>query len=349
MGMRAWLVGVGCSIALQTVASAAFAQQTVTLVAYSGLFQERYTKSVIEPFEQANPGIKVSYFALASSGQMLGTLRAQKAAPQADVAILDVTVSKAGTDEGIFAAIDEKSVPNIADLRPEARFPGVAGVGVTFDNFDIVYNPDQVKTAPTSLKDLAAPALKGMVAFNGMPDIIGLSAIVVMDKVDGGPGVGGHFTKGFEAMGQIAPNIQTWTPQPEVYPVIISGQVAAGLGWNARSQYYANTSNGKLKAVLPSEGTVFQINTINLVAGGPASDAAKRFINYALDPETQKRFSDDMFYAPTNAKVQLGSATLERTALSHLDKVVPVDWMALAKIRDALMDQWRRSVLPLSR
>ncbi len=321
----------------------------MTLVAYSGLFQERYTKSVVEPFEKAYPDIKVNYSGMPTSGQMLGTLRAQKASPQADVAILDVTVSKAGTDEGIFETLDEKSIPAIAELRPEARFPGVAGVGVTFDNFDIIYNPDQVKTPPTSLKDLADPALKGMVAFNGMPDIIGLSAIVVMDKANNGPGVEGHFAKGFEAMGRIAANIQTWAPQPEVYPVIIAGQVGAGLGWNARAQFYSNTSNGKLKAVIPSEGTVFQINTINRVAGGPAADAAKRFINYALSAETQKRFSDDMFYAPTNAKVQLDPATSERTAFSHMDRVVPVDWMALAKLRDVFMDQWRRSVLPLSR
>ena len=81
---------------------------------------------------------------------MLGTLRAQKAAPQSDVAILDVTVSKAGTDDGIFVKLDDKLVPNIARLRPEARFSDVGGVGVTFDNFMIIYNSELVKTPPTS-------------------------------------------------------------------------------------------------------------------------------------------------------------------------------------------------------
>ena len=62
----------------------AAAQQTVTLMAYSGLFQDRYTKAVVEPFMKANPGIKVEYFPMPNSAQMLGNLRAQKAAPQAD-------------------------------------------------------------------------------------------------------------------------------------------------------------------------------------------------------------------------------------------------------------------------
>jgi putative spermidine/putrescine transport system substrate-binding protein len=346
--MKKHMLSLGVTLLLQAAATSAFAEQ-ITLVAYGGLFQERYTKMVIEPFEKANPGIKVNYFGLPTSGQMLGTLRAQKAAPQADVAILDVTVSKAGTDEGIFAKIDEKMIPNVADLHPAARFADVAGVGVTFDNFDIIYNPEQVKTPPLALKDLASPDLKGKVAFTGMPDIIGLSAIMVMDKVEGGPGLPGKFEKGFEAMGKIAPNILTWEPQPEVYPVVVSGQAAAGLGWNARSQYNAKISGGKLKAVLPTEGTVFQINTINLVANGPAPDAAKTFINYALSPETQKRFTEDMYYAPTNAKAQISPEAAEKTAVMHMDKVVAVDWLAVAKVRDQLMEQWRRRVLPLSR
>jgi putative spermidine/putrescine transport system substrate-binding protein len=167
--MKRFPIALACLIALLLGAPDAFAQQTITLLAYGGLFQERYTKSVIEPFQVANPGISVNYFALPTSGQMLGTLRAQKAAPQSDVAILDVTVSKAGTDDGIFVKLDEKLVPNIARLRPEARFADVGGVGVTFDNFMIIYNSELVKTPPTSLRDLALPQFKNKVSFTGMP------------------------------------------------------------------------------------------------------------------------------------------------------------------------------------
>lgn len=329
--------------------ASAFAQQSVTIVAYSGLFQERYTRAVIEPFEKANPGIRVSYFGLPTSGAMLGTIRAQKASPQSDVAILDVTVSKAGTDEGLFEMLNETMIPNVADLYPAARFAGVGGVGVTFDNFDLIYNSELVKTPPTSLKDMASPAFKGKVAFTGMPDIIGLSAIAVMDQAASGPGIGGKFEKGVEGMMAVAPNIQTWDPQPEVYPVIINGQASIGLGWNARAQLNSQLSGGKLKAVIPSEGTVFQVNTINLVKGGPGNEAAKKFINYALAPDTQKRFTEDMFYAPTNSKAQIAPEAASKTAVTQMDKVVPLDWLAMAKVRDPMMDLWRRRILPLSR
>ena len=43
-------------------------QKTVTLMAYSGLFQERYTKAVVEPFMKANPDIMVEFFPLPNFG-----------------------------------------------------------------------------------------------------------------------------------------------------------------------------------------------------------------------------------------------------------------------------------------
>ncbi|GJD51746.1 Spermidine/putrescine-binding periplasmic protein [Methylobacterium crusticola] len=330
-------------------ATHALAQQTVTLMAYSGLFQERYTAAVVEPFMKANPGIKVEFFGLPNSAQMLGNLRAQKAAPQADVVIMDVSVSKAATDERLLVKIDEASVPNIKDLYPSTRIPGIDGVAVTFDNLMLLYNSDAVKTEPRSWMDLADPRYKGKVAFNGMPDIQGLSLVLILDRARGGTDYLRSVEKGIAAAGEIASNVQTWEPKPEIYPVIVSGQADIGLGWNARAQVNARVSGGKLKAVLPQEGSVFQVNTINQVANGPGKDAAAKFIDYALSAEVQKSFTEVMYYSPTNARAQISEAAIARTAAKSMDKVIPVDWIALAKVREPIMEQWRRKVIPLSR
>ena len=325
------------------------APATITLVGYPVLFQERYTKTVIEPFMAANPDVKVSYFAQPTSAQMLGTLRAQKASPQSDVVILDLSVSKAGTDENIFTKLDENEITNIRDLYPAARVPGVAGVVVTFDNLELIYNSDLVKTKPDSWLALADKQYAGKVIVPAMPDIIGLGLTVLLDKITGGTDPMHNLDKGIAEMGVIAPNVQTWDPRPEVYAPIVSGQAAIGIGWNARAQLNQDLSGGKLQAVLPKEGSLFQSNTINLVTGSPNQAAAKRFINYALGPAAQKAFTESMFYAPTNAKAQISDAAIARTAVKSMDKMLPIDWIELAKIRDAVNEQWRRKVIPLSR
>ncbi|AMJ62745.1 polyamine ABC transporter substrate-binding protein [Bosea sp. PAMC 26642] len=342
-------LAIAAAVASFLGSQGAMAQQTVTLMAYSGLFQERYTKAVVEPFMKANPTIKVEYFPMPNSAQMLGNLRAQKAAPQADVVIMDVSVSKAATDEKLLTKIDEASAPNVAELFPAARIADVDGVAVTFDNLVMLYNTDAVKEAPKSWMDLADKKYAGKVAIPGMPDIQGLSLVLILEKARGGTDYLKSVDKGIAAMGEIAPNVQTWEPKPEVYVTIISGQATVGAGWNARAQVNTDTSGGKLKAVLPSEGSAFQINTINHVAGGPGKDAAKTFINYALSQEAQKAFTESMFYAPTNAKAQIAPEAIDRTAVKSMDKVIAIDWIALAKVREPIMEQWRRKVIPLSR
>jgi len=340
----------GAAVALALSAQTGLAQQkTVTLMAYSGIFQERYTKAVVEPFMKANPDIKVEYFGLPNSAQMLGSLRAQKAAPQADVVIMDVSVSKAGTDEGLFTKIDEKNVPASAELYPTARIPGIAGVAVTFDNLVMIYNSDAIKEPPKSWFELADKKHAGKVTFNGMPDIQGLSLVLILDKARGGTSYLTNVDKGIAAVGEIAPNVLTWDPKPESYQVIIQGQAHLGAAWNARAQLNSDISGGKLKATLPTEGSVFQINTINLVANRPDPEAAAKFVNYALGTVAQKAFTEEMFYAPVNAKAQIADAAINRTAVKSMDKVVALDWIALAKVRDQIMEQWRRKVLPLSR
>ncbi|KAB2847970.1 MAG: extracellular solute-binding protein, partial [Sphingopyxis terrae] len=104
-----------------------------------------------------------------------------------------------------------------------------------------------------------------------------------------------------------------------------------------------------LGTALPPEGSVFQINVINLVKGSPNQKAAQVFINYALGPEAQKSFTERMFYAPTNRKAEISKAALDRTAAGFMERMIPTDWIALAKMRDRLTEQWRRQVLPASR
>jgi len=326
-------------------------EQTVTLAAYSGIFQDHYTRAVVEPFMKAHPNIKVQFYGMPNSAQMLGTLRAQKAAPQIDVMIMDVSVAKAATDEGLFDKVDESVSKHVADLYPTARVPGVGGVAVTFDNLVLLYNKDQVKTAPTSWSALWDKQYAGKVTIPAVPDIQGTTLTIIADKMAGGQDYKKSVDAGIKKLGELAPNVQTWDPKPDVYTPIANGQAALGIGWNARAQVYADASGGKLGVVLPEEGSGFQINTINLVKNAPASDAAKTFIDYALKPETQAAFTEAMFYAPTNAKAQekISKEALSRTAAGSMERMIDIDWIAVAGIRDQITEQWRRRVIPLSR
>ncbi len=337
---------VGGVLATPFIGRAWAQEKSITFSGYSGIYQDNYQAAVIDPFTRKT-GIKVTYFGFPSSAQVLGTLRAQKESPQVDVAMMDVTLAKAGTDEGLFDMLDPAQVPSVKQLDKRALQPGVAGAALTFDTLVLLYAPEAVKPVPTSWKTLWDKQYAGRIAIPGMPDITGIGLLLLANKMYGGGDYRQSLEKGMEEVTKMAPGVLTWDPKPDSYSFITNGQAELGVGWNARAQLYSAQSNGKMAVVLPDEGSIFQINMIEAVKGSKQPEAARAFIDYALGTEAQTAFTDRMFYAPTNASATPSAAALARTAATpeRMAKMLDVDWMILAKMRDKLGDEWRRRVL----
>jgi putative spermidine/putrescine transport system substrate-binding protein len=316
---------------------------------YPGVFQDNYVKSVVEPFQQKFPDVKVSFVQARTSAESLASLRAEKANPSVDVSLLDFAVARTANSEGIFQALDPAAVPNLADLDPKARVNGDMGAGVTFDSVALMYNTKAVSKAPESWKALwEDPAADGKTAIIGPPDLtstVGLT--VITTKMEGGDYTQ-SVDKGIAKLAQLAPRVQTWNPQPDPYTMVQSGDANFGVGWNARAQLFADGSNGAMKAVLPSEGTVLQINTLNLVKNSPNPKAAQAFINYALSAEAQAEFAKHMSYAPTNTKTELPSDILTKIPVADpakADRVIAPNWDVMVSQRDTWATRLKTEVV----
>jgi putative spermidine/putrescine transport system substrate-binding protein len=325
----------------------------ITVVIYSGVFEENYTKAVIEPFRKKFPGVKVNIFPGRTSAQTLGMVRSQKGDPQTDVVLFDVTTAQIGAREELFLPLAEAEVPNLKELLPSATPAAIKanGAAVTFDHLVIVYNSEKIAPAPTTLKSFWDPKFKGQLGINAPPNIIGLGLTMMATKM-----AGGDWTKsidpGVKALAELAPSVATFDPNPDGYTMIMGGQLVASTGWNARAQFFHDQSKGKLGVLLPAEGSVFQINTINVTRGTKNRAAAMAFANYALSAEAQAAFTELMFYAPVNAKAvgMISPKALGRTAASkeNFEKMIPVDWGEIVKVRDAWNNRWRREIVSAS-
>jgi putative spermidine/putrescine transport system substrate-binding protein len=344
---RRLLAGSAAAIAAPGLVRAQALSGQITLMSYAGIFQDNYVKTVVEPFQRANPGVKVNYAAGGSSAQMLGTVRAQKADPQVDVVIFDVTTSGIGNAEGLFSKITPQEAPALADLDPQARaVGGEFGPAVTYDHLVLVYDKQAVNPPLGKLADLWRPELKGLLALAAPPNIQGLALTAMVAKMEGG-----DHTKSIDSairkLKELAPSVQTWEPNPDGYTLILNGVVRVATGWNARAQLYSDETNGRLGVLLPPEGSVFQINTINVTEGSKNRAAAVAFANFALSREAQKAFTERMFYAPTNARAEIAPTALARTAASpeNRARMIPVDWTEIAKVRDQWNNRWRREII----
>lgn len=345
--MRHLVLAAAATAALHAAPAAAQLSGTVTLMAYSGIFQENYTAVVVDPFKAKHRGLEVTYFGPGTSSQMLGLLRSQRSSPQTDVVIMDTTTAAIACREGLVEKLTPAEVPELNELVPLARQSGgECGPAVTFDHFVIVYDTTKVSPAPTSLKVLWDEKWRGRISVSAPPNIQGLVLTAIVERMEGG-----DYTKGIDRaiarLRALAPLVQTFNPTPDGYSLILNDQVTFATGWNARSQLYHDQSNGRIGVMLPEEGTAFQINMINVVANAPNRAAALAFVNYALGAEAQTAFTNRMFYGPTNAKATPNPDALARTAVDprYRDRVIPLDWDDIVKVRDNWNSRWRREVI----
>lgn len=320
----------------------------LVLMAYAGIFQDIYSKTVVEPFQARFPKVKVQYVPGGTSAAMLGQLRAQKADPQLDCVILDAGVGFVANAEGLFSGVTAKEVPEIGQLHPLAIVQPGFGPAVTFDNLVLVYDTTKVQGRPTSLAELWKPEWKGKIGVSAMPNIQGIALTVMVARM-----LGEDHTKSIDKaiakLGELAPSVATFNPQPDGYTMILNDALVWATGWNARSQYFTTQSKGRLGVMLPSEGSVMQINTINAVKGGKNPAAALAFMRYALSAEVQAAFTEKMFYAPVNKTAKISAEAMARTATASLDRMIPVNWGEIAKVRDQWNNRWKREIIARSR
>jgi putative spermidine/putrescine transport system substrate-binding protein len=340
------LTAVLALLAFTLPAWAAGPSGELVVMGYPGAFQDNYMTAVVQPFMKEFPDIHVTYAPSGNSAQMLGLLRAQKGSPQYDVAIMDFSLSRIANTEGLFSRLDRAKVPNLADIYDQARMGDDMGPAIDFDNLVMIYG-DTLHAQPTGVKDLFDPANKGQIVFSPAPNVIGIALQILVAKQLGSD-YHAPIDPAIETLRKIATNVQTWQATPDNYTMIINGAAGLGIGWNARAQYYIDKSGGKLKSIVMSEGSILDMDTVNLVTGAHNPDAANAFINYALGATPQERFAKAMYYGPTNRKAVLPPGLLNRTSTAPqtLAKMVPVDWNYVASVQDKWTTAWRHEVIP---
>lgn len=346
LSRRKALVLGAASLAMPWVSRAHAQERKITVAAYSDIFEDIYKRTVVEPFMKLNPGIRVNYAGMPTSAQNLGILRAQKAAPQIDVCIMDVVVAKAGGDENIYKKVTAEQLPVMKQLVPAALIDGVPGPAVTFDTIVMMYAPAKFPAAPTSWKELWNKKHSGRIAIDAPPNALGLGLTLIANKLAGGGDYRQSVAKGIELLGEMAPLVQTWDPKPNPYAAVANGAVDLGIGYNARAQTFSKQTPDRIAAVMPDEGSLSQINTINLVNGSSQPEAALQFMSYALSPEAQAAFTEALFYVPTNKDAAISEDARKRTAATpeRMARMIDVDWIEVARFRDGITEQWRRNV-----
>lgn len=220
-----------------------------------------------------------------------------------------------------FEPLDEANVPAIADIIPALRKP--YAVPQLYSYIAILYNPDKIKTPPTSYADLWNPEYKGKV---GIADVLYVATSAAASLVGGGSM--SDFAPGRDKLlelknaqeAKILPSNESIAAAFQSEDIWITiNYVARGYGWKK--------AGVNLAYAIPSEGAIPVVFELAVPKNAPNKEGALAYLQAALQPESQLGFLDTIGYLPsvTTAKLapeieaEIGLSAEQQANLKQID------------------------------
>ncbi|WXL26437.1 ABC transporter substrate-binding protein [Ectopseudomonas mendocina] len=268
----------------------------LTAISFGGASKDAQAKAFYGPFEQAS-GHKV--IAGEYNGEM-ARVKAMVDTKSVSWNLLEVESPELtrGCDEGLFEQLDTSVFGNPEDFIPGTIQP--CGVGFFVWSTVLAYNADKLSAAPTSWADFwdvkKFPGKRGLrkgakytLEFALMAD--GVAPKDVYEVLATQEGV----DRAFRKLDELKPHIQWWEAGAQPPQYLVSGDVVMSSAYNGRIAAVQGESN--LQVVW--NGGIYDFDSWAIPTGAKNKQEAIEFIKFAIQPEAQKVFSENIAYGPT--------------------------------------------------
>jgi putative spermidine/putrescine transport system substrate-binding protein len=230
------------------------------------------------------------------------------------------------------------------DLIPEAQDP--MGPSIFFQVVGMTYNPDKIKTPPTSWRDHWKPEYKGRVGITNLNSTLGTGFLVEVSRMFGGSE--SNIEPGFKALNDLKPNLAAVAANPGALATLYQqGQIDIGPG-NFNAIQILKARGVPVEFAKPKEGTIAFKTTIHVVKNTPNKAMAVALIEAAMAPEVQARLMQSPYLiVPTNSKVKMEGEIVKVLAKDHADlkkSFVFQDWKKINEQRSQWIERFNREI-----
>jgi putative spermidine/putrescine transport system substrate-binding protein len=204
----------------------------------------------------------------------------------------------------------------------------------------ISYNPDRVKTPPTSFGDLLDPKYAGRVGF---PDPNFYYVMMAAGLFAGGSST--DFDKAKDVLSKLNGNgLRLYPSTDSAGPPFKTGELDVGVMWLARIAMWQNAGI-PVAAAFPKEGCILYVSGMCVPKNAPNKEAAFKYINAMLEPSAQLGFAQNMGYLPTVTDAPLTGKVAQQLALPDpAPKLISPDYPITTKMLPDISDWWKKSI-----
>jgi putative spermidine/putrescine transport system substrate-binding protein len=210
----------------------------------------------------------------------------------------------------------------------------------------LTYNPETIKTPPTSWADLWNPAYKGKVGITNLASTLGTGFLVEIARMYGGNE--GNVEPGFAALQKLKPSLSAIAANPgQLATLFQQGQIDISPG-NYNAIQILKAQGVPVEWVAPKEGAIAFKSTFHIVKNSSNQELAFKLIEAALSPEVQSvLMAEPYLVVPTNTKVKITGPVAKELAANEAEmrqRFVFQDWAKINEQRAGWLDRFNREM-----
>lgn len=310
---------------------------------FTGSWEEAHRAVLVPAFRKATQNADITLDPMLSVDQ-IAKVSAARNNPPIDVMLHDPGPALTAIGQGLVENYPVSQSKYFKDLIPEAQEE--TGPAIFFQTVGLTYNPEKIKTPPTSWRDLWKPEYKGRVGITNLNSTLGTGFIVEIAKMFGGSE--SNVEPGFKALNDLKPNLAAVAANPGALATLFQqGQVDISPG-NFNAIQILKARGVPVEFVSPKEGAIAFKTTIHVVKNSPNRQLAIDLIEAAMSPEVQTRLMQGPYLiVPTNTKVKMEGEIASILAKDHADmkrKFVFQDWKKINEQRAQWIERFNREI-----
>jgi spermidine/putrescine-binding protein len=298
----------------------------LTMIIWEGYADDKYKK----PFETAN-NCKVDATNAGTGDEMFAAMKGS-AGQTYDMVSASSDLPRRLYDAQLLMEIDTAKLTNYKDLYPQFQKPPyitfddkLYGVNFAWGPTILLYNPDEVKTEPTSWNALLDEQYKGKISTWNYPLQIGQYALLLDPKPEN------PFELTDDQLAQVKdilvkqrPLIRKyWDLGGEVAELYLNKEVVISDGWSWITLQIQG-SQGNVKEATPNEGVTGWSDSWCISKNAADPDLALKWADWMISPEGQVGVTEVMNYSITNMKAVESLSAERRQQLRLTD--VPAEY-----------------------
>jgi spermidine/putrescine-binding protein len=214
-------------------------------------------------------------------------LQLKQTGSQFDQVSADALWVKKYMSEGLIEPFDLDSISSSSQLYSMARKfdflndpKGAIGYPFSWSTVQIYYNPDKLKTPPTSWESLTDPAYKGLIVAENIPtDLMAIAGIATGSKSPYAQ-TPDQISAAANFLSALKPNVVKLASQNnEIVTMMASGEAAIGISNLGTDVRVKDAGGPELKSAYPPEGTIGFIDSEMITAKGTNKPLVKPFLD----------------------------------------------------------------------